>query len=174
MAETNAQRTGGDSRLRVATGRVVAYWQLGCVLCLAAFLRLWGIDARPIWYDEGYSVMLAGHSPAQIWYLTGLDVHPPLYYVLLHYWMASVGVTEQGVRGLSVVCGVVTVLLGYWLARLLSTQRGAVLAALLLTCLPIAVRYSQEARMYALLMVWSLAASIALVYWLRPRPRQGR
>ena len=43
----------------------------------------------------------------------------------------------------------------------------------LLALLPTAVRYSQEVRMYALLGVWLIGATIALVYWVR-QPRRHR
>ncbi|MSE24761.1 hypothetical protein GKC32_09940, partial [Lactobacillus curvatus] len=50
--------------------------------------------------------------------------------------------------------------------------RAAVLAGILLALLPTAVRYSQEVRMYSLLGVWLLAATLALVYWVRQPERK--
>ncbi len=61
--------------------------------------------------------------------------------------------------------------LGIWLTRQLSTRRAAVLAGVLLALLPTAVRYSQEVRMYSLLGVWLLGATLALVYWVRQPER---
>ncbi|MFJ4248603.1 hypothetical protein [Pseudomonas sp. NPDC089741] len=50
-------------------------------------MRFYAIAVPAIWYDEAYSLLLAREAPARIWALTALDVHPPLYYVLLHYWI---------------------------------------------------------------------------------------
>ena len=51
--------------------------------------------------------------------------------------------------------------LGIWLTRQLSTRRAAVLAGVLLALFPTAVRYSQEVRMYSLLAVLLLGATLA-------------
>lgn len=37
-----------------------------------------------IWFDEAYSVGLADHSFGEIWRIGGGDVHPVLYYWMLH------------------------------------------------------------------------------------------
>lgn len=37
-----------------------------------------------IWFDESYSVSIADKSFIDIWKITGNDVHPPLYYWMLH------------------------------------------------------------------------------------------
>lgn len=37
-----------------------------------------------IWFDESYSVAIAKHSLIDIWKITGNDVHPALYYWMLH------------------------------------------------------------------------------------------
>ena len=37
-----------------------------------------------LWFDESYSVAIAKHSFSEIWTITGGDVHPPVYYWLLH------------------------------------------------------------------------------------------
>ncbi|WP_249674926.1 glycosyltransferase family 39 protein [Pseudomonas abieticivorans] len=145
--------------------------QLWWLLALALGVRAWQLGSPVLWYDEAYSVMLGQLPLGQIWALAGHDVHPPLYYLLLHGWMALFGDSVPAVRSLSVLAGGVSVLLAVWLVRLLATARAAWLAGLLLAVLPIAVRYSQEARMYALLVVWLLGATLALVYWLRAPAR---
>ena len=42
-----------------------------------------------IWFDESYSVAIAKHSFIDIWNITGHDVHPALYYWMIHivYWI---------------------------------------------------------------------------------------
>ena len=43
-----------------------------------------GIFHTNIWFDESYSVAIANKGFGQIWQITGNDVHPALYYWLLH------------------------------------------------------------------------------------------
>lgn len=146
---------------------------LVALVLLAGGLRFYDLSAAAIWGDEGSSLLLAGFDPAGIWAHASHDVHPPLYFLLLHGWIALFGDSVLSVRVLSALPGTATVALGIWLMRLVATPRAAWLAGLLLALLPTAVRYSQEVRMYAWLGLWLLGATLALVYWVR-RPERAR
>ena len=37
-----------------------------------------------LWFDESYSVAISNHSYSEIWTIGGNDVHPVLYYWILH------------------------------------------------------------------------------------------
>lgn len=138
---------------------------LAGVIVLALWVRLYAIEQPGIWYDEAYSLLLAREAPARIWQLTALDVHPPLYYVLLHYWLMIWGEGALPARALSVLADIGTLLLCIKLMSLIATRRATWMAALLLALLPISVRYSQEVRMYTLLGFWLMGATVALVCW---------
>ena len=148
-------------------------WVLLPILALAALVRFYDMTGPAIWYDEAASVLMSEFSLPLIWSHTTYDVHPPLYYLLLHGWTAAFGNGVFALRAMSVLAGGVTVGLGVWLVRLIATRRAAVLAGLLLALLPIAVRYSQEVRMYALQGAWLMGATIALIYWIK-HPQQHR
>lgn len=137
------------------------------ILILAALVRVYGSTASAIWCDEGSSLLMSQYSPALIWFHSAHDVHPPLYYFLLHLWIEVFGNGIFSVRSMSVVPGILTVALGVWLVQLIATRRAAILAGVLLALLPIAVRYSQEVRMYSLMGFWLMGATIALVYWVK-------
>ncbi len=137
------------------------------VLSLAVYVRFHAIQSPFFWTDEAFSALMSLQSPERIWFHAGHDVHPPLYFLLLHAWIAVCGDGVFSLRAMSALAGVLTTLLGMWLMRLIDTPRTAVLAGLLLALFPIAVRYSQEARMYTLESVWLLGATIALVYWVK-------
>lgn len=164
-------RAGPLSTGRVSTF-VRTYWLLP-ILMLAALVRLYQVTQPSIWYDEGFSVLVSAHSPAQIWYHSAQDVHPPLYYLLLHGWTTVFGNGVFAARGMSVLAGVTGVGLAEWLVSVIATRRATILTGVLLALLPIAVRYSQETRMYALMAVWLLGAALALIYWVQ-QPQRHR
>jgi len=143
------------------------------VLVLATAARFYGLTAAAIWGDEGSSLLMSHYALADIWIHAAHDVHPPLYFMVLHGWIEVFGDGIFSIRCLSALPGVVAVMLGMWLVRLVARPRAALLAGLMLALLPTAVRYSQEVRMYSLLGVWLLGATIALVYWVK-QPRQSR
>lgn len=148
------------------------HWLLP-ILALAAVVRFYDLTAAAIWGDEGSSLLLSRFSLPDIWLHAAHDVHPPLYFLLLHGWIALFGDGIFSIRSLSALPGIVTVWLGVWLMDLLATRRAALLAGVLLALLPTAVRYSQEVRMYSLLGLWLIGATIALVYWIR-HPQRTR
>lgn len=135
------------------------------ILLISAALRVHQVTIPVIWLDEAFSVLLSRLSPEQIVFHTARDVHPPFYYLLLHYWMQGFGSDALGVRSLSVCAGVATVGMAMLLTRELASWRAAMLAGLLLAFFPMAVRYSQEARMYALLGLLLIAAIYMLWLW---------
>jgi uncharacterized membrane protein len=148
------------------------HWLLP-ILLLATAVRFYDLTAAAIWGDEGSSLLLARYSLEEIWNHAAFDVHPPLYFMLLHGWIELFGDGIFALRGLSALAGIAAVGVGIWLVDRLATRRAAIITGLLLALLPTAVRYSQEVRMYALLGLLLLAATLALVYWIR-RPQRHR
>jgi len=140
------------------------------VLVVALLARLPAIISRPLWYDEVFAILFSAEGPRAMSNGTLLveqgiaaDVHPLGYYTLLWAWQAVAGDSPVAVRALSVVLGLVLVYLGYRLSRKLFDERIAIVAALTLALSPFQIHYSQEVRMYTLLAVLLLGAT--LVYW---------
>jgi hypothetical protein len=143
------------------------------ILGLGLTVRVYQLARQGLWIDEGYSVTLAGLSPAGIIAGTAADQHPPLYYLLLHGWLSLVGRSEFAVRFLSVAAGLLSLSVLYALGRRLSSARLGLWSALLLALSPIYIQYSQEARMYALLALLGLLSVYTLRRWLE-QPSIGR
>ncbi|MEO6675733.1 MAG: glycosyltransferase family 39 protein [Pseudomonas sp.] len=157
---------GIKERLRVQRPYLIIFI-IGLILLISVLVRLPAVGEIPVWSDEAFTLILSSYSPSKIVFHTTQDVHPPLYYLVLHYWMVVFGNGLFATRSLSVMAGSLSVMLGIWLLLLISTRRAAVLGGVILALLPIAVRYSQEVRMYALLGLFMLGATIAFVYWLK-------
>jgi 4-amino-4-deoxy-L-arabinose transferase-like glycosyltransferase len=117
-------------------------------LLLALATRLFRLTGQSMWYDEGNSVALAQRSLATIINSAAADIHPPLYYIALSFWVNLFGTGEIAVRLLSVVCGVALVYVTYLLGRRLFGATAGLAAAFLAALSPFQVYYSQEARMY--------------------------
>lgn len=142
------------------------------VMLLAVGVRLYGLSVPYFWGDEAFSLRLSLLSLADIWSYAGRDVHPPLYYYGLHFWVAVFGDSETATRSLSVFFGVATVLASMRLVSIVTNTRDAFLCGFFMALLPIAVRYSQEARMYSLLWFLLITALIPLVRWVQQPTRK--
>ncbi len=64
------------------------------LVALSLYLRTRDLDAG-FWIDEGLSVGIADRPLADIPGVLRLDGSPPLYYSLLHVWMALAGRSEE-------------------------------------------------------------------------------
>ena len=65
---------------------------------------------QSLWADEGNSAALATRSLVPIAVDASHDIHPPLYYWLLHLWTRLFGTSEIGLRSLSALMGMMLVL----------------------------------------------------------------
>ncbi len=136
---------------------------LAALVVVGTALRLYRLSAESVWLDEAFSITIASGSVAHLIAETARDVHPPLYYLLLHPWVHAFGTSEWTGRLLSVVFGVGLIAAIADLARLLANRRTALIAAALVACSPFLIRYAQEARMYALLVLLGTTATAAFV-----------
>jgi len=149
-AETS--RSIGDSPDDPASGPdgVSLALRVIVVLAVCAGIAFRFIARSPLWLDEALSANIAALPVGEIPAALRKDGHPPLYYVLLHYWMALVGSGDGATRALSGVFGVASLPLAWIVGR---RRGGKPLAWVFLGVLamsPYAIRYGTEARMYAL------------------------
>ncbi len=141
----------------------------GIVWCaiffLGVVLRLMRLAWQPLWWDEGYSIYFATEPIPTMLSLTARDIHPPLYYALLHIWLALTNSTDPvAARLLSALFGIATLPVMTWAARtLFPAQRWLpLIATFLLAINPMHLFYSQEVRMYGLALLLTLCASTFL------------
>jgi hypothetical protein len=140
----------------------------GSVLILAAVLiRLPGLISKPLWYDEAFAALFSSKGPVAMAYGTltteagvAADVHPLGFYTLLWLWGEMLGRSTLALRSLSLLLGIVVVGLGYVLTKRIFSSRTAILTGGVLAFSPFLVRYSQEVRMYSLLAVLLMGATI--------------
>jgi len=144
---------------------------LAAILLLAAALRLAGLDRLSLWADEGYSVALSSLSAREIVAGTAAAQHPPLYYLFLAGWIHLAGRSVLAVRLFSALAGWLTVPLLYRVGRRFGPGVGLAAAGLLAVS-PAHIWYSQEARMYALLVLLGTASTwLAWRWWTEDRVR---
>jgi mannosyltransferase len=153
-----------------AHGSTVAE-RLLVLLCVAIGAVLRFTPATPLWLDEALSVNIAKAPLGDIAGLLERDGHPPLYYWMLHGWIELFGDGPVAVRSLSAVFGLIAIGLVFVLGRRLGGPALGLVAAAVLAVSPYGVRYSSEARMYELVVVFVLVGWLLLDVALRRTPR---
>ena len=118
--------------------RRISSWIVLLTIFLIAFaLRVFRLEYQSLWYDEAFSVYLAHFDLAQITARTAADIQPPLYYFLLHFWIALAGDSEFALRFLSLIFGALTIPLMFVIARRLFPPSVALIASILATLSPL-------------------------------------
>ena len=133
------------------------------ILLLAFTVRVHLLGSQSLWNDEGNSYMQATRPLAAIADNAARDIHPPGYYWLLYGWRILTGDSEFSLRALSVFASVLTAAFTFALGRRLYGTVAGLAAALFVALNTFSIFYAQEARMYALLALWSAAGFWALV-----------
>jgi len=148
-------------RLRqLARTRLAVPLGLAALVLLSFVLRTTELGIG-FWIDEGLSVGISDRPLTDIPHALRLDGSPPLYYLLLHVWMAVTGTSEEATRWFSLLVVLIAVPVAWWAARMLFGARAGWMAAVLTATNPFLTRFAQEARMYALLALLALVACAA-------------
>lgn len=126
------------------------------IIVIAMVLRISRLDRMALWGDEACMVFLCGETPADIVKALAssdrpdVDVAPPLYFLLLHFWLKLFGSSIVAFRSFSVLFGVLIIYAVLRLGESLFDRKTALLAALFTALHPFQIWYSQEGRMYSL------------------------
>jgi hypothetical protein len=126
-------------------------------------LSIWDLDGESLWQDELYTAKTAAYT------ISGIvensmhkDLNPPLYYLILHFWIKVFGCTETALRFPSAVFSVITIGLVYYLGTMFWAGRAGLYAGLLTAMSSYLLPYAQEARCYSLLAMLGVLSMIGL------------
>jgi mannosyltransferase len=135
-------------------------WPAG-ILLVGAALRLYALDDDPFWLDEAHTANFTTLSLPQL--LSWSDPYdlgnPPGYVLLLKVWV-QVSRSDVWMRTFSALAGVLTLPVVYLIGLRLFGRRVALVAMAFLALAGYHIRFSQEARTYAL--VGLVAAGVML------------
>jgi uncharacterized membrane protein len=139
------------------------------ITALGLSVRL--IVPRGLWLDDMTSVYDARLPLSTMLHvLQTTDDHPPLYFSILWVAIRVFGDTEMSVRIPSIVIGTLVLPMLYLLGKEAYDRRTGAIAAVAGIAAPLMVWYSQEVRMYELLMLLGAIAMWAQVRILRVGP----
>lgn len=134
------------------------------VLVVGVGIRFYHLTDRSIWFDESFTWRLNTFSLPEIIERTAADVHPPLYYVILHGWSFVFGASLFSLRSFSVVMGVLTGLGAYAFAKeAFRSPAAGLFAALFVSVSAWQIPFSWEARMYTFGTALTLLSATALI-----------
>jgi 4-amino-4-deoxy-L-arabinose transferase-like glycosyltransferase len=151
----------------------VATWIVVLSTLAGAVLRFSTLSLQSFWLDESITANLLRRGFFDmLGELPDSESTPPIYYALAWLWTEVFGTSDAAIRSLSALVGTLVIPVVYGAAKELISTRAGVIAAVLTAVHPYLIWYSQEARAYSLLVLFS---ALAFLYFARAlRDGSGR
>ena len=121
-----------------------------------------------LWFDESYSMAIIQHGFIDVWKLTSLDVHPPLYYLMLKIFTMIFGSGLVVARIFSIIGALLLASLGFTHLRKMFNDKVGFVFSFLAIFLPVVLSYAIEIRMYTWVAYFvALTAIYAYKFYLK-------
>lgn len=133
------------------------------IVAFGSFLRLYGLANQSFWNDELSTWLRSDYSNVQKVIEEGVrpDVHPPGYQLIIYYWKTVTGDSEWALRFPSAITGIITILVIFSMGTFLFSFKEGLIATALMAASWTSIYYSQEARPYSLLLLFSSLSALA-------------
>ena len=132
-------------------------------------LRLAFITQKNLWFDEIYSWHLSQQSFVSIIFTTWSDIHPPLFYFILKFWIWIFGDSPLSLRILPALCSSLSVFFIYPVARKVLSEQNSTIVLILFALSPLNLFYSQEVRMASVNLFFNLASTYYFIKMLESK-----
>ncbi len=131
------------------------------ILLLGLVLRVININ-QSLWLDEAAQVIESSRPLSRQLVIAG-DFQPPLFHLVLHFWMRLGGTSEIWMRLLTVLISTVSIYIFYLICKKTVNKKFAKWCACLMSINPFLVYYSQELRPYPLTVLLALLTQWGLI-----------
>ena len=133
------------------------------LMAASAFIRTRYLSGQ-FWMDEAITTGIASHSLSAIPGILRHDGSPPLFYLLLHFWIQMFGTSESATHTLPLLFGLLCIPAGMWAGWSLFGRRAGYYAAVLFAFSTFLTEYATETRMYELLGLLGILATAAFLH----------
>lgn len=132
-----------------------------CLIVIGTVLRLYHLDFNSFWLDEAATHVFTQQSVGEYWQLLSNlgEVHPPLFY-LVEKIILPFGSSEFLYRLFPALFGIASIPLFFIIGKKMFGSPVGLIMAALIAFSPFHIQYSQDARMYTLLLFLTAFALI--------------
>lgn len=121
------------------------------LLAIATLLRIWFLGKTDLGYDESFSLHAALQNLPDIVRLLCKGDNPPLWEILLHFWIKVFGISEIAIRSLSLIFSVLTIIPIYILGEKYLHRSVGLAASIIYSFSTFSIYMAHECRVYSLI-----------------------
>jgi len=117
-------------------------------------------EQKVLWYGEASSVFVASQSLGELFKLLSYNVHPPFYYLNLHYWIKIFGPGEIATSFLSIIFNLLSIIAIYFLAKQLFTKKIAILSSIVFALMPLQILFATRVTEQSLTLLLAILSTL--------------
>ena len=141
------------------------------LVVVALVLRVWYIGKTDLGGDESFSLYMALQSVPDLVRMLCQGDNPPLWELLLHFWVKVFGISEVSIRTLSLIFSVLTVIPIYLLGEKYLHRFAGMAAAVFYSCSTFSIFMAHECRVYSLIGCCTACSVLLFISAIRePKP----
>jgi hypothetical protein len=126
------------------------------ITLLGAFLRIYHLGFKTLWYDELVIYANSLGSISEIVQKNAIGNSAPPTFTFLVHFISYLGHSEFWLRLPSCIAGILAIPAGYFAFKRYAGKMGAIFGCLLLAVAHTQVRYSQEVREYSFVVLFTI------------------
>ena len=136
---------------------------LFAIVLFGAVLRIYNLDFQSLWNDELSTICRSNYENILQIFNNWDDVHPPGQHILMFFWIKLFGTSVFAIRLLSAIAGIFSIIAIYFLAKKIYSKNEAIISSAFMAIIWCPVYYSQEARQYSVVILFSILSSYFLI-----------
>lgn len=141
---------------KINTFSLPDYYRYLFIFLVNIIFRVYNITSNQINTDEPFSIYFSQFSLRDIWVILTKGNNPPLYELLLHFWIKLFGISAFSVRLPSAIFMSLSAVILYNLSKNNFNRPIAILAVSFFTFSNLLIEYGQEARAYSLSVLFCI------------------
>ncbi len=130
--------------------------------CLNIILKFIWIDFKDISHDEPFTIFHANGSWSELLEMLSHEPNPPLFFILLHFWIKLFGISATSVRFLPLLFSSLTVIPLYKFGKLIQSRFIGLAAIIIFTFSSAHLASAHDARSYSLFVLLATMSSYFL------------
>jgi hypothetical protein len=136
---------------------------LVAIVIINALIGIYSLGLSPIGIDEPFTIFHAQKDVGAI--ITSLmgDNNPPLFEIVLHFWIEIFGLSPMSVRFPSLLFSLTTIFISFHIVRKIATSQIAFLTILFLTVSNYFIYFTHEARTYSLFLMLAMLSIYLII-----------
>ena len=147
-------------------------WLFLILIAVHSLVKFGTINQLELQGDEAFSVFYSQQSINELLQTLNNEANPPLYYLLLHFWIQLFGIGLVAVKSLNIIISIGTAILLFKLTKKIGNFWFVVFVSVCFLCSNLHFDFSHEIRAFQLVLFLTVASCYSFIHFLETKNRK--